>query len=136
VIGWLDRVRDSYNVNRLSQVAAIAALQDQAYHAQIVARIKATRDRCQAGWSQGRGWFTYRSSANFIFTEPRNARGESGPAVAKAAYEALLANRVLVRYFPNHALTASFLRVSVGTDDEMGRLNSTLDAWLKQSDAA
>lgn len=136
VIGWLDRVRDSYNVNRLSQVAAIAALQDTAHHADIVAKIKATRDRCFQEWSRVRGWFTYRSSANFLFTEPKNARGESGPAVAKAAYEFLLGAKILVRYFPNHALTASFLRVSVGTDDEMRRLNSTLDAWLKQSNAA
>ena len=136
VIGWLDRVRDSYNVNRLSQVAAIAALQDTVYHADIVARVKATRDRCYQAWSQDRGWFTYRSSSNFLFTEPKNARGETGPAVAKAAYEFLLKHKILVRYFPNHALTDSFLRVSVGTDDEMRRLNSTLDAWLKQSNAA
>jgi len=136
VIGWLDRVRDSYNVNRLSQAAAIAALQDQAYHAEIVAKIKATRDRCQTEWRNVRGWFTYPSASNFIFTEPKNARGEAGPSVAKAAYDFLLANKILVRYFPNHALTASFLRVSVGTDDEMRRLNSTLDAWLKQSNAA
>jgi len=136
VIGWLDRVRDSYNVSRLSQVAAIAALKDTAYHADIVARIRATRDRCYQAWSQDRGWFTYRSSSNFLFTEPKNARGETGPAVAQAAYEFLLGHKILVRYFPNHALTASFLRVSVGTDDEMRRLNSTLDAWLKQSNAA
>jgi histidinol-phosphate aminotransferase len=32
IIGLLDRVRDSYNVNRLSQAAAIAALGDQAYY--------------------------------------------------------------------------------------------------------
>ena len=30
-----------------------------------------------------RSWFTYPSQANFIFTEPKNARGESGPAVRK-----------------------------------------------------
>jgi histidinol-phosphate aminotransferase len=28
-------------------------------------------------------------------------------------------------------LTASFLRISVGTDDEMLVLQNTLDAWLK-----
>lgn len=133
VIGWLDRVRDSYNVNRLTQAAAAAALQDTAYHASLVSRIKATRDRCYQAWTEQRGWFTYRSQSNFLFTEPKNAKGESGPAVAKSAYEYLYANKVLVRYFPSHALTASFLRVSVGTDDEMVRLNHTLDAWLKQT---
>jgi histidinol-phosphate aminotransferase len=136
VIGWLDRVRDSYNVNRLSQAAALAAIQDQAYHRKIVDILRATRDRVQREWREQRGWFTYPSQANFIFTEPRNGRGETGPAVAKSAYEFLLSRKILIRYFPNHALTASFLRVSVGTDDEMTRLNSALDAWLNQSHAA
>lgn len=132
VIDLLDRVRDSYNVNRLSQVAAVAALGDTAYYAGIVARVCATRDRCSAAWT-AQGWFTYPSQANFIFTEPRNARGESGPAVAKSAYDFLYARKVLVRYFPSHALTASFLRISVGTDDEMLVLQHTLEAWLKHA---
>ena len=34
-----------------------------------------------------------------------------------------------MRYFPNHPLTAGFLRISVGTDDEMRILSDTLDAW-------
>ena len=136
VIGWLDRVRDSYNVNRLSQAAALAAVQDQAHHQRIVGIIRTTRDRVQQEWRAQRGWFTYPSQTNFIFTEPRNTRGETGPAVAKSAYEFLLSRKILIRYFPNHALTASFLRVSVGTDDEMTRLNSAFDAWLNQSHAA
>lgn len=130
IVGLLDRVRDSYNVSRLSQAAAVAALGDTAYYAGIVDRIKATRDATLAGYV-ARGWFTYPSQANFIFTEPKNARGESGPAVAKSAYDFLYARKVLVRYFPSHALTASFLRISVGTDAEMRVLNDTLDAWLQ-----
>lgn len=131
VIDLLDRVRDSYNVNRLSQAAALAAIEDPAYYDDIIARVKATRDRAVADCAGRRGWFTYPSQANFLFTEPRNARGESGPAVAKSAYDFLYARRVLVRYFPSHALTASFLRISVGTDAEMAVLSDTLDAWTK-----
>jgi len=37
-----------------------------------------------------------------------------------------------VRHFPSHALTASFLRISVGTDDEMLVLSKALDEWQKQ----
>ncbi len=132
VIDLLDRVRDSYNVNRLSQAGAIAALGDTAYYEGIVARVRATRDRCIATWA-AQGWFTYPSQANFIFTEPKNARGETGPAVAKSAYDYLYRHKVLVRYFPSHALTASFLRISVGTDDEMLVLQRTLEAWLKHA---
>jgi len=131
IIDLLDRVRDSYNVNRLSQAAALAAVGDSGYYAGTIAKVKATRDAAVKAWAEGRGWFTYPSQANFIFTEPKNARGESGPTIAKAAYDFLYAHKVLVRYFPSHALTASFLRISVGTDDEMTILNETLDAWLK-----
>ena len=89
----------------------------------------ATRDRCAAEFA-ARGWFTYPTQANFIFTEPKNARGESGPAVAKAAYDFLFRHKVLVRHFPSHALTAPFLRLSVGTDAEMRVLSETFDRWL------
>ncbi len=131
IIGLLDGVRDSYNVNRLSQAAALAALSDPGYYGAIIEKIKATRDFHVGDFIQGRGWFTYESSANFIFTEPKNAAGGSGPTVARAAYDFLCARKVLVRHFPSHALTASFLRISVGTDGEMLVLSDTLDAWLK-----
>jgi histidinol-phosphate aminotransferase len=133
VIDVLDRVRDSYNVNRLSQAAALAAIGDQDYYTGIITKVKDTRDHYLEEWRDQRDWFTYRSQANFIFTEPKNARGETGPAVAKSAYDFLYANKVLVRYFPSHALTASFLRISVGTDDEMLVLDEKLQAWLKHA---
>jgi histidinol-phosphate aminotransferase len=129
VIDVLDRVRDSYNVNRLSQAAALAAVSDRDYYTAIITKVKQTRDFYIAEW-RARGWFTYDSQANFIFTEPRNARGETGPAVAKSAYDFLYQNKVLVRYFPSHPLTASFLRISVGTDDDMLVLDEKLQSWL------
>jgi histidinol-phosphate aminotransferase len=130
VIDLLDRVRDSYNVSRLSQAAALAALGYQPYFEGLVARVRATRDAQLRGFA-ARGWFTYPSQTNFIFTEPRDAQGATGRAVAESAYRFLFAHKVLVRHFPSHALTAPFLRISVGTDDEMLVLNQTLDAWLK-----
>jgi histidinol-phosphate aminotransferase len=132
IIALLDRVRDSYNVSRLSQVAAMAALDDQSYYGKVVRRICSTRDAYIARWRES-GWFTYQSEANFIFTEPRDFRDTVGAEVAKSAYDFLSAHRVLVRYFPSHALTASFLRISVGTDEEMVILQNTLEAWLKHA---
>ena len=128
IIDVLDRVRDSYNVNRLSQTAAVAALGDQPYYDAVVAKVKATRDRCRAEFER-RGWFTYPSESNFLFTEPRDSGGASGAAVSKSAYSFLYSRKVLVRHFPSHALTAPFLRISVGTDAEMRVLSDTLDAW-------
>lgn len=135
VIDLLDRARDSYNVSRLSQAAALAAIGDQPHHLAMVERIKATRERSLREFTAARGWFTYPSQANFIFTEPRDAAGRSGPAVAASAHEFLHRHRVLVRLFPSHALTASFLRISIGTDEEMLVLQQTLDAWLRTEPA-
>ena len=135
VIDLLDRVRDSYNVSRLSQTAALAAIGDQAYYDGVIAKVKATRDHFVTELLGKRGWRTYDSQANFIFTEPKNARGETGLEVAKAAYSFLWAQKVLVRHFPSHALTAPFLRITVGTDDEMLVLSKSFDAWLNPNNA-
>jgi histidinol-phosphate aminotransferase len=136
VIEVLDRARDSYNVGRLPQVAAMAALCDPEHHARIVDKIKSTRDFYIRNWRDNRGWFTFPSEANFICTEPKDSRGRSGPSVAKAAQDFLFSKKVLVRHFPSDALTASFLRISVGTDDEMLVLEKTLDSWLKEPPSA
>jgi histidinol-phosphate aminotransferase len=131
VIGLLDRVRDSYNVNRLSQAGALGALSDGGYYAALVDKIKTTRDFYVETWRNRRGWFTFPSQANFIATEPKDGAGRTGPAVAKAAFDFLFSRKVLVRHFPSDALTASFLRISVGTDEDMLVLDDTLDAWQK-----
>ena len=128
-IGLLDRVRDSYNVNRLSQVAGAAALGDPDYYVGIIGKINRTRDFWATEWAS-RDWFVYPSSANFLFLEPRNAAGETGPAVASDLFEFLKSRRILVRAFPSHALTASFLRISVGSDDEMLAVDDAFQAWL------
>jgi histidinol-phosphate aminotransferase len=132
LIGLLDRVKDSYNVSRLSQVAALAALGDTGYYDTVIGRIVKTRDACVREFATKRGWFTYPSQTNFIFTEPCDARGQTGPDVARALYDFLFARKILVRHFPSHALTAPFLRISVGTDDEMHVLSEALDEWQKQ----
>lgn len=129
VIGLLDRVRDSYNVSRLSQVAAIAALNDACYYSALIEKIKSTRDFYRNEWQRKLGWFSYPSEANFIFVEPQDARGQTGLAVAQSVYAHLLNRKILVRAFPNHPLTASFLRISVGTDDEMYLVHQALLAW-------
>lgn len=130
VIGLLDRVRDSYNVNRLSQAGALAAIRDQAYLKATVARVVATRGAFIARLDQ-RGWFTHPSCANFVFTRPVDGRGECGASVSQACYEFLRSRKVLVRRFGNHAFTAPFLRISIGTDAQMASLNETLDLWQK-----
>jgi histidinol-phosphate aminotransferase len=99
-------------------------------------RSKSTRDFYAHSWTAERGWFTFPSQANFICDraqrQPRPHRAlrrEGGAGLPVLA-------KVLVRHFPSDALTASFLRISVGTDDEMLVLDETLDAWLKAPPSA
>ena len=133
VIGLLDRVKDSYNVSRLTQAAGLAALGDPGYYRPLVRRIKATRDRAYRAWTSRLGWFTYPSQSNFLFTEPRTRAGATGAAVARGLYDYLKDRKILVRYFGSHALTSSFLRISVGTDDEMRILQENFEAWLRHA---
>jgi histidinol-phosphate aminotransferase len=131
VIGLLDVVKDSYNVSRLAQTAGLAALGDPDYYAAMVRRVKATRECAYQAWTAGFGWFTYPSQSNFLFTEPRDRSGRTGPEAAQGLYDFLFARKTLVRHFGSHALTSSFLRISVGTDEEMQILQENLEAWLR-----
>jgi histidinol-phosphate aminotransferase len=128
IIGMLDRVRDAYNLDRLAQAAALAALGDEAsfqtQREKVIATREATRRKLEA-----RGWFTYPSAANFLFTEPRRPDGATGAEVAADVFAHLRGQRVLVRYFPSHPLTCAFIRVSIGTDPEMDAFFRALDSW-------
>ena len=130
IIDILDRVRDSYNVNLLTQVGALAAIKDQSYLQAIVGKITRIRDFYLQEF-KALDWFVYESQANFLFVEPVDRNGEKGPKVAKALFEYLKENRILVRYFSGHALTGSFLRISVGDEDQMLKLSETIKQWLK-----
>ncbi|MFP4259630.1 MAG: histidinol-phosphate transaminase [Opitutales bacterium] len=130
IIGMLDRVRDAYNLDRVAQAAALAAFEDLAYfestRQQVISTREATRERLDHF-----GWFTYPSAANFLFTEPKNSAGETGPAVAADLFAYLKAHKVLVRYFPKHPLTCAFIRVSIGTDNQMQAFLAAVESWLQ-----
>jgi len=131
VVEILDSVKDSYNVNRLTQAAGLAAIRDQDYLKALVKKSQHTRDLYVREF-ETLGWFVYPTQANFIFAEPKNAAGETGPEVAESLFEFFKANKILVRYFPGHALTESFLRISVGDDDQMLTVSETIKRWLNK----
>ena len=128
IVRLLDKVRDSYNVNVLSQAAGLAALTDQGYYQELIGKIKRTRDRYFKEFT-GRGWFTYPSQANYLFTEPKDSRGDAGPQVAQSIYDFLYGKKILVRHFEKDPLTHSFLRISVGSESEMQTISEAIDQW-------
>lgn len=132
VIRILDKIRDSYNVNRLSQAGALAALHCQAEIDQQIRQIRQTRDRVAAAL-RSLNWHVYPSEANFLFGAPVAGSGKIGSPVAESLFETLLANRILVRRFPSHPLTAPYLRISVGTDQEMDQFLTVVRQWTNHA---
>ena len=131
IIQVLDRVRDAYNVDRIAQSIAKIALEDRSNFEANCEKIIQTRSQSEA-FLKSLDWFTYPSSANFLFTQPKDALGVSGPEVAMSLFEYLKSKHILVRYFGSHPLTCSFLRVSIGTDNQMKTFNEGIESWLKQ----
>lgn len=110
-------LKDSYNVSRLTQLGAMAALRDVAHVRAGVARIRATRARL----TEGLGALGYRvppSAANFVLAECAGV--DQGPVAA-----ALAARGVLVRHFATPRLRDA-LRITVGTDEEVAMLLEAL----------
>jgi histidinol-phosphate aminotransferase len=109
----LRTVKDSYNLNRLSQTAATAALADRATVRANVARVARTRARLVDAL-RALGYAVPDSHANFVLA--RRAGMDQAP-VARA----LAARDILVRHFTSHGL-GDALRITVGTDDEIDAL--------------
>jgi histidinol-phosphate aminotransferase len=119
LIEGLCRIRDSFNsytLDRLALAGAAAAVSDAAYYDGINRRVTGTRERT-AEALRGLGFSLLPSAANFIFMQ---APGINGIApVNGAAFCAALRERgILVRHF-NKPRIAGYVRVSIGTDEEM-----------------
>ncbi|HJV34598.1 histidinol-phosphate transaminase [Geomonas sp.] len=112
VIAALNKIRDHYNVDRLAQVAAVAALSDQEYFLSCVARIKETREWFTAELVK-LGYHVIPSSANYVFATPPDQDGAK-------VYQGLYDRKILVRHFSDPRLRQG-LRISIGTREEMER---------------
>ncbi len=121
LIDALGRIKDSYNVDRLSLAAAAAALDDYEWMERNVRRIRATRARLTETLRQ-LGFEVPRSAANFVFA--RRPGRDSAPL-----YEALRDRGILVRHFATPELRDG-LRITVGTEEETTALLDVLTAAM------
>lgn len=116
---------NSYTMDRLAQVAAIAAMRDTAYFEETCRKIMATREHSVAVLKK-LGFQVLPSSTNFIFaTHPERD--------AKELFAALREKKILVRYFAKPGID-QFLRITIGTDEEMNVLLSAMEAILKETE--
>jgi len=125
LIEGLCRVRDSFNsytVDRLALVGAEAAVSDAAYYDEVNRRVIATRERVTKTLRSS-GFTVLPSAANFVFVKAppgkKTSAAKSEPCISGADLMAALRERgILVRHFNKNRI-ADYLRVSMGTDEEM-----------------
>lgn len=123
LIDALDRMRDSYNVNGLGQVAALATLAHLPYYRACFRRIIATRERLTRSLT-ALGFEVFPSQTNFILARP------PGPT-AETWLGELRSRKILVRWF-SQAEVRPYLRITVGSDAEADSLLKVTQQILKK----
>ncbi|MFV8817408.1 histidinol-phosphate transaminase [Haliea sp. E17] len=124
LIEALVRVKDSFNsypLDTIAQQAALASLQDEAWFRDCCGRVMATRDFTVRGLEE-LGFEVLPSAANFVLARHPDHAGE-------ALFTALRERGIIVRYF-NKPRISEFLRISIGTDEQMQELLSALSGIL------
>lgn len=110
LIAALDKVRDSYNVNGLGQVAALATLTDLPHYRRNFRRIIATREQVTRELT-GLGWIVLPSETNFLLAKPPSFPAEEWLAKLRA-------KKLLVRWF-KYPEVRDYLRITIGSEAEM-----------------
>ena len=121
LIEALNRIKNSFNsypIDRLAQVAGIEAIKDENYFNEtgdkiIQARIFLEKELLLMGFE------TLPSGANFIFTKHRSKD-------AVMIFKKLRESGVIVRHFNEPERISPYLRITIGTQDEMREFVSIL----------
>lgn len=116
LINALERIKNSFNsypLDRLAQVAAVAAINDEEYFKTTCAKVIQTRETLIQQLEK-LGFSVLPSAANFIFTtHPKHD--------AMKISQALRTKGIIVRHFSKERID-QYLRISIGTDAECAAL--------------
>ena len=112
---------NSYPMNRPALSAGVAALEDETYFKEICGRVIKTRERVKKELRE-LGFSFADSRTNFVF-----AVHEKVPA--NEIFEMLKEKGIYVRYFKKPRID-NYLRITIGTDEEMDKLLSVLREYL------
>ena len=113
---------NSYTMDRTAIAAGVAAVEDKAYFDETCNKIIETRE-----WTKKElkalGFSFQDSMSNFIFATHKTCS-------AKELFEALRGQHIYVRYFQKDRID-NFLRITVGTKEEMQKFIDFLKDYLK-----
>lgn len=123
VIDAINRIRAPFNVNRVAQEAATAALVDSGFVQKSVELNERGRQQLEAGLSElkGRGVDWIPSQTNFVLCEM--------PFNGGKVYEAMLYEGVITRPMAGYGLP-NHLRISIGTEEQNAACLTALEAAL------
>lgn len=113
---------NSYTMTSLSIECGVAAVEDREYFEKTVAKIVNTRDT-YIERLKNLGFSMPQSKTNFLF-----ATHESVPA--EVIFNELKERRIFVRYFKKPGID-NYLRITVGTDEEMEALYKALEEIIR-----
>ena len=123
VIRAFDKIRNHFGMTRLSQIAGIAALKDQAWLQHVVGEVENARERIYQIVRQ-HNLGPIRSATNFVAVDC----GKDG-AYAKSLVDGLLKEGVFVR-MPGVAPLNRCIRISAGKKEQLDLLEAALSKIL------
>lgn len=128
LIRYLNDVKfstNSYTMNRPSLLLGVAAVKDDAYFKRTTAKISATRERVKQALKE-LGFTFPDAKSNFIFATHKSVH-------AVELFEALKQQNIYVRHFSD-PLIDNYLRITIGTDEEMDAFISFVRSYLQKKD--
>ena len=120
LISALNTVKDSFNsypVDCIAQRCGELSITDREYGRKIIRKIITTRENFSSSAAE-LGWEVLPSGANFVFARKPGLNG-------KDIYNRLKEAKILVRHFDKDGIR-DFVRITIGTDEEMDALLKTL----------
>lgn len=123
LIAALHKIRDSYSVNGLGQIAAETTLEDLGYYRANFRKIVATRGRLSRELTR-LGFRVLPSQTNFLLVKP--PRFPAGDWMGK-----LRRRKILVRWF-NAPEVKDYLRITIGTAAEAAALTQAVRDILRK----
>lgn len=122
ILKGIFKVKDSYNVSAMAIRIGAAALLDQDYRKETVARVVRGRAKLAEDLAS-LGFRVWPSQSNFLFVRPPGGNAEY-------VFRSLRERGILVRHFSKPGISDK-MRIAVGTPDEMDKLIATLKDILK-----
>lgn len=129
VIKYLNDVKysfNSYTMDRVTIALGVAAVKDKEYFEKTVQKIIQTRE-----WTKEQllalGFLFADSKSNFIFARHPKVPGPQ-------LFQALKEEKIFVRRFGKPERIADYLRITIGTDEQMQKLVKFLKTYLMEQE--